>query len=432
MINNQLKTGFVGLTHLGIVSGICWASEISPVIAFDNRRAIVERLEEAILSISEPKLADIFHDCKNQIFFTDDFRQITECEIVFLTQDIKTNEHNISDYNDLYNLIDEITPHLRNDAVIVVMSQISIGTCRVLKQKIKDARSGLSFELVYMVETLIIGDAVNRFLKPERIILGTEDGTLNKKHDLLKLHIEKLNVPLIVMKYESAELTKLAINFYLFSSVMYANTIADICESYGANINEIIPALRSDKRIGQYAYIHPGLGVMGGNLERDMMSLIGLEKNMKLNSDLVETMVNQNKSRYTWIERKLKKHLLDHIKKPKICIWGLAYKKDTASLKNAVSKYLIDDLSDMAKFSAYDPLVKEMDCKGLEICKDKYVALVGAHCLIVLNDSDEFKDIDILELNDKMSDKLVIDCANVFASRSDEFKSINYISIGRA
>ncbi len=432
-MNNENITGFVGLTHLGIVSSICWASRFPPAIAVDPDAGIINKLASGELPIEEPKLADLFAKSRKSISFTTDFSLLSRCSTVFITQDIQTDENNKSDYGSFYELVEKTIPHLSPGTKIVVMSQVSVGTCNKIKRHIKDKRPDLDFELFYMVETLIIGNAVDRFLQPERIILGTESGTGLDEYADFKNRLNGFGAPLVIMKYESAELTKLAINFYLFNSVSYANTVADLCEAYGADMNEIIPALRLDKRIGPHAYIRPGLGVTGGNLERDMMSLMQLEKDKTLNSDLIEVLVNLNKTRYKWVEKKLRAYLFPNVKKPRICIWGLAYKRDVTSLKNSIALRIIDEMSDEVTISAFDPLVKSAGSSGdVDIAQDRYAAVEGAHCLIVLTDPDEFNELDVKKLKKLMEYPLIIDCVNLYSGSIEELKDFKYLAVGRA
>jgi len=431
-MGTENKTGFVGLTHLGIVSSICWASKFPPVVAVDTNGGTVASLASGKLPISEPKLEGLLDKNRGKITFTEDFRVLSGCRTVFVTQDIKTDEDNRCEYGSFYGLLEKATPHLSQGTRIVVMSQVSVGTSRNLKKFIKERRPDLTFELLYLVETLIIGNAVDRFLNPERIILGTESGDAMDTSDDLKARLEDFGAPLLIMKYESAELTKLAINFYLFNSVTYANTIADLCEAYGADMNEIIPALRMDKRIGEYAYIQPGLGVAGGNLERDMITLEILSKEKGLNPELVSALIHLNKRRYKWVEEKISTELFPLLKKPKVCLWGLAYKKDTASLKNAVSLKLSEDLKSLAEFTAYDPLIRSLEDKpSIKLYSDKYDAVTGAHCLVILTDPDEFKTADIKKLKKLMERPLIIDCVNLYSKRIEELKEFRYLSIGR-
>jgi UDPglucose 6-dehydrogenase len=430
-MNEKETTGFVGLTHLGIVSSICWGSKFKNTIGVDSNYEIIKKLSSGKIPIQEPKLQNVLDKAKGNVAFTTDFNSLSNCNIVFITQDMKTDEENRSDYKSFYNLIDQIIPNLTEGCIIVLMSQISVGTSAELKKYIKKKRPNLDFKIIYMVETLIIGNAVDRFLHPERIIIGIEPVTKTIPINFKK-QLEKFDAPLVIMRYESAELTKLAINFYLFNSVTYANTLSDLCEAYSADMNEIIPALRLDKRIGPYSYIQPGLGIAGGNLERDMMTLIKLGKNKDLKSDLIELLVNLNKTRYKWVEKKLKTYLFPKIKKPKICLWGLAYKRDTNSLKNALSIKIIDDLSDSVDFNAYDPLVKKLDSSKVKLFNSRYNAAKGVHCLIILTNPDEFKELDSKKLKKIMEYPLVIDCVNIYSNYAKKLKDFKYIVVGKA
>lgn len=434
MIKKEHTTGFIGLTHLGIVSSICWAHKFPPVIGFDFDGEIIKKLSSGKVPIEEPQLQDLLDKTRNDLTFTTDFSLLSKCSTVFITQDIKTDKDNYSDYTPFYKLINKTIRYLPKGIIIVLMSQVSVGTCRDLKKHIKTRMPDLDFNLLYMIETLIIGKAVDRFIHPERIILGTESETemMLDKFKLIKKQLNDFGAPLIVMKYESAELTKLAINFYLFISVTYANTISDLCEAYSADMNEIISALQLDRRIGPYAYIHPSLGVTGGNLERDMMTLKKSEQYKGIKSDLIDILVALNKTRYKWVEKKLQTHLLPKIKKPKIAIWGLAYKRDTNRLKNSPALKIINDLSDLADFSAYDPLVKSIGTsKKIKIYQNRYDATKGAHCLIILTDPDEFQTLDVERLKKLMDNSLIIDCVNIYSNLTKELTGINYISIGR-
>lgn len=434
-MNGKNATGFIGLTHLGIVSSICWASKFPNIIGFDHDIELTKKLSSGKTPLEEPQLQNLLDKNLKFLTFTTNFKLLSKCSNVYISLDTKTDEENQSEYEPLYNLIDKSIPYLPQGVTIILMSQVPVGFCRELKEYIKKKRPELDFKLIYMVETLIIGDAVNRCLHPERIVIGTETGKNNSldKNKILKNQLSKLDAPLIFMRYESAELTKLAINFYLFISVTYANLLSDICEAYSADMNEIIPALRLDKRIGPHAYIQPSLGVTGGHLERDMMTLKELEKKMGTKLNLTEILINLNKDRYKWLEKKIEVYLLSNIKKPRICIWGLSYKRDTDSVKGSFALKIINKFADLAKFSAYDPLVQSVkNSYKVEICRDRYDAVQGAHCLIIFTNPDEFRILDFKRLKKLMNYPLIIDCANLYSNYEDQLREFKYINIGKA
>lgn len=431
--NHSKPLGIVGLTHMGIISSICSANIHSPVIGFDKDTKKIDQLNKGNIPISEPGLDDLLKNNRSKITFTSDFTQLTTCKYLFITLDIKTEENHISDYEDFFSYVDNIIPHIHSDTVIVLISQISVGVCRKLIKYIKDRRNDLAFELIYMVETLVFGNAVNRFLHPERIIIGTQNGSdvILKKHLYLKEFFESFNAPIILMNYESAELTKLAINFYLFNSVLYANALADLCEAYSADMLEIIPALKLDKRIGRYAYIQPSIGIAGGNITRDMMTLYQLGKTKGLKSDFLELSITLNENRYDWLLRKLNEKLFTKVTKPRIAIWGISYKKDTNSTKNSISLKIIEKLNGRASFCCSDPIVNTLyEIENAKLYKDRYEATHGAHCLIIFNDPENYKDLDLDLVISKMEYPLIIDCVSIYPFLKDENK-IEYIAIGR-
>jgi len=428
-------TGFIGLTHLGAVASISWASKFDRVIGFDLYEDLVNSFDSGVSAFKEPKMQDMLEEFKEKMEFTKDFRKLSQCNSVFITHDIVTDEKNRSQYKDFYALIDKAIPYLPQNIIIILMSQISVGMTRELIKHIKEKRPKLRFDIIYYVDTLVIGIAFERFLHPERIIIGTEDGTEKVLDDypFLKRQLNSFDAPVLIMKYESAEMTKICINLYLFTSVMYANIVADLCEKYNADMIEIIPALRLDKRIGKYSYICPSLGVTGGHLERDMRTIERMQKEAKIDSDLIEKIIDFNDKRYRWVEDKLNSHLYPKFKNPKICIFGLAYKKGTASVKNSLAIKIINSLPDKIKFCAYDPYVKELNVKKkIKLFDDPYKAVENSDCLIILTDHDEIKNIDIKKLKGKIKKGIILDCFNIYSHDKQEFKDLNYIAVGRS
>jgi UDPglucose 6-dehydrogenase len=434
-MKNEKITGFIGLTHLGAVTSVCWASKFGNIIGVDLDEELVNLLKSNKSPFKEPGLQELIDTNKEKMIFSKDFSKLSDCDSIFITHDIVTDEENRSDYDNFYELIDEAIPHLPQNVVIILMSQISVGMTRKIKEYIKNKRKNLNFNLVYFVDTLIIGRAIDRVINPERIIVGTEDGTeeIINKYPILKKQLESFDAPVLYMRYESAEMTKICINLYLFNSVIYANIVADLSESYQADMNEIIKALRLDKRIGKYSYIQPSLGVTGGHLERDMRTIEKMQKEVGIKTDWIEKLIDINERRYRWVEKKLKDHLFSKVKNPKICIWGLAYKKDTESLKNSIAPKIINDLPNNVSYSAYDPLVKSFELsKKIELHQDRYNAVKGASCLIILTDPDEFKELDVNKIKESMNNPLILDCVNIYSDIKNEMFDVKYIAIGRA
>jgi len=424
-------TGFVGLSHLGIISSIGWASFGGPVIAADLDEGPVEALRRGVLPVHEPSLEDLFGRVRQRMTFSTDFSHLRDCPLVIVARDVPTDEANTSDPSVVLRLLDAAVPHLQQDVTLAVMSQVPTGFTRRLAQRIRNERPSLKFGLHYWVETLVFGNAVERYLKPERIIIGCAEPAAPLP-PALEAGLRPFGCPILPMAYESAELTKTAINLYLCAAVTYANTLSDLCEEVGADWTEMMPALRLDGRIGPAAYIRPGLGIAGGNLERDMVTLRDLCVAHGVDDAFIATMLDYNARRAQWVHRKLAEHLFVHVGHPVVAIWGLAYKKNTRSTKNSMSLRVIRELGDTADLRAYDPVVGagEADLQRIKLVADRDEALVGADCLLVLTDWDEFAVPDSQALR-SMRRPLVIDGVGVVDADRADLSGVRLVQMGR-
>jgi UDPglucose 6-dehydrogenase len=423
-------TGFLGLSHLGIVSSVGWASFGEPVVAVDLDPAPVQALQRGALPVHEPSLEELFTRARRQLTFSTDPVLLADCPLVIVARDVPTDAANASDTSVVLRLVDAAVPHLRQGVTLVLMSQVPPGfTCR-LAQRIRERRSDLAFRLYYWVETLIFGNAVERYLRPERIILGCADPRAPLPSEL-EAGLRRFGCPVVVMAYESAELTKTAINLYLCAAVTYANTLSDLCERVGANWGEMMPALRLDKRIGPAAYIRPGLGIAGGNLERDMVTLRDLCRAHGVDAAFIETLLEYNARRPDWVHRKLGEYLFAEVAHPVIAVWGLAYKKNTRSTKNSMALRVIRELGGQADIRAYDPVVgaDEIDL-AVKVVADRDEALSGADCLLVLTDWDEFA-VPNPEALRTMRRPLVIDGVGVVDPARADLRGVRFVQMGR-
>lgn len=423
-------TGFLGLSHLGIISGIGWASLGSRVVAVDLEREPVERLRGGELPIHEPSLPELFAAARERMSFSTDPAALAECDLVVVSRDIPTDAENGSDPSVVDRLIEAAIPHLRRGSTLVLMSQVSPGATRALAARIESRRPGAEIGVYYWVETLVFGNAVERFLKPERIIVGTADPGRPLPVPLER-GLGRFGCPILPMGYESAELTKTAINLYLFGAVTYANTLSDLCEAVGANWSEMVPALRLDRRIGPAAYIRPSLGVAGGNLERDLVTLRGLGQRHGVDVAYVDTLLAHNARRYRWVQRQLERRVLDRDGRAVVAVWGLAYKKNTRSTKNSMALRVIENLRGRAEVRAYDPLVKAPDVDvAATLVESRDAALVGADCLLILTDWDEFATPPGGGFR-AMRRPVVIDCVGVLDPARQDLPGVEYVAMGR-
>lgn len=427
-MNKISQIAFVGMSHLGLVTSICTASKHDKVIGLDIDTVLVSSLKRGQLPLYEPGLDKLLGKVKKRISFSNDFSQLASCDVVFFAQDTATDGSGSVDK--LNKLVDLSLPYFKQSAQLIFISQVPVGYCRQLVHNIKKKRLKLKFALYHWIDTLIMTQAIASFLAPSRIIIGMED-TIKPVDGKLKIILNWFDCPIFYMLYESAEVCKAAINLYLATSVTYANTVADYCEAAGANIYEIIPALASDRRIGQFAYIRPGLKIAGGHLERDLLMLSRLSKKARIDSGVVDFIIKYDRRRFDWLKKQLKKNLLSKTKKPKICIWGLSYKPNSESLVGAASQLVIKYLKGKVGLAVYDPKAKLPEKIDWVVqYQNKWQALERADCLIVLTPWDEFKTAQISDIVKGMKGKLIIDPTGLYADRKKELDKLHYFSLG--
>jgi len=340
---------FCGISHLSINYGLVSAKLGNKVYFYDTHKKIDMFLKNKN-TINEPKLDKYFKKYKKNINFISKLPNDLSQSIIFLALDIATTKNNVSDYKFINKNINFLVKNISNkNCPLVLMSQVRPHFTRKINWPLKF--------LYYQVETLIFGDAINRAENPERIIVGTHNGlVVNNIFYFNYLKLFKSN--LLFMKYEEAELCKMFINSYLVSNVTLTNNLAEICKKLNLNWNKPKEALMLDKRIGKYAYLKPGLGISGGNLERDIVNLNQINNELKIESPLFKVFLSESSRKKKWLDNTvnnlIKKKLI--IKKFKIGIIGITYKENTNSIKNSPSLILLKKLQKY-KIYCYDKIL---------------------------------------------------------------------------
>jgi UDPglucose 6-dehydrogenase len=261
----------------------------------------------------------------------------------------------------------------------------------------------------YQVETLIFGRAIERALEPERFMVGCADPA-RPLPDVLRTYLESFGCPILPMHYESAELSKISINMFLVASVTTSNTLAELCEEVGADWSEIAPALHLDRRIGPHAYLKPGLGIAGGNLERDLATVVRLGDTMGTDVRLVRAFQANSRYRRSWALQCLHKRVISTVPDPKFGILGLAYKENTSSVKNSPSLALVTNLGPF-RLTAYDPVVRAEPMWHPRMAQvDSAIgACEGADAVAVMTPWPEFRKLDPQELAAAMAGRIILD-----------------------
>ncbi len=413
--------GFAGLSHLGTIYSMAAAARSFTVLAFDERRELTKELGMRQFPIVEPGLEETAREHGGRIRYTSEAQELAGCGLVFITLDVATNESNTSDLAPLEALIEKVSASIRSDALLAIMSQVPPGFCRSLS-----ARLPAGLQLFHQVETLIFGNAMERAIHPERLIVGCADpaGELPERY---RRYLDAFDCPVLPMRYESAELCKAAINCFLVSSVTTSNTLAEICERIGADWSEIVPALRLDKRIGPHAYLSPGLGIAGGNLERDLVTVQRLAAENGCDARVVTAWQEKSRHDRDWVLRVLfGAGALARSGSVSLAVWGLAYKAGTHSTRNSPSLALLDALPAYS-FRAYDPVAKiDREFPAVRQCGSALEAAEGAAALIVMTPWNEFSGISAGEVKARMSGVHIVDPYRVLDGRAFRESGFEY------
>ena len=396
MIKNNI--GFVGMTHLGLNMAVGTAMKGFNVICYDKDLELIRNLKKNKLHINEPNLEKNIKKFNKNILFTSDLTQLNESEIIYISLDIETDNKGNSCLESLRSLIKSVDAEVDENIIMVLLSQVhpSFSTELNIKR-----------EFYYQVETLIFGRALERVVEPERIIVGSR----NKKiSEVYREFLKKFTKNIILMSLESAELAKISINCFLISNVTTTNTLSEICEQIGASWEDIAYSLKLDKRIGKYAYLKPGLGLSGGNLERDLTTIINISKKFGTYTTLFNSWLENSYYRKNWVFNILYDLVLSKIKNPTISIWGLTYKENTNSIKNSPAVDLLFKIKHH-NIKIFDPVIKKIEVNSLKISSHVNLSesLFKSDVLCVMTNWDIFKTKEAIEAISKMKKIIIID-----------------------
>ncbi|WP_339854200.1 UDP binding domain-containing protein [uncultured Nisaea sp.] len=416
--------GFAGMTHLGLNSAVAVADLGFEVIGFAETVEEADRLGREELPVVEPDLPEMLAANKERLNFSAQVSDLGRADIVYISVDVPTDDQGQSDLSRIRALLDRIIPALGPDALLVILCQVPPGFTRALDFP--------ADRLFYQVETLVFGRAIERARYPERYIVGCADAALPLPEAYTAL-LGAFDCPILPMRYESAELAKISINCCLVASVSTANTLAELCERIGADWSEIVPALKLDRRIGQYSYLTPGLGLSGGNLERDLATVIRFAEANETDAGVVEAWVSNSTWRKDWPFRTYRDLIRPMLgDSPRLAILGLAYKENTHSLKNAPSLVLLENLGGDAGISTYDPVVKADVLPDLTHCKSALEACRDADVLFLTTPWPEFRELDVNVLAEAMRGRAVVDPYGLLDSDAARGAGFAHFVLGRS
>jgi len=413
--------GIAGLTHLGLNSAVASAARGFQIVGYHDDFALVKQLNSGKPHILEPGLSELLTRHLEGICFSADPMTLAQCDVVYIAVDVPTDDQGASDLSPIHHMLITATAAMRADALLVILCQVPPGFTRLVEWPAE--------QLYYQVETLVFGRAVERAMYPERFILGCAEPSQIIKEKLYN-YLKAFDCPILPMRYESAELAKISINMYLVAAVSTANTLAEICEHIGADWSEIVPALRLDKRIGQYSYLTPGLGISGGNLERDLDTVLRYSERYKTDGGVVASWVYNSKHRKEWAWNTFKSLGLDKNNAVQIAVLGLTYKENTHSTKNSPSLVLLGHLSDY-NVTAFDPAAAPEAAPAYVRRADSVLeAIKGADILAIMTPWPEFNEITADILAQKMKGRIVIDPYRMLDYEQVKAAGLDYFTLG--
>ncbi len=415
--------GFAGLTHLGLVSAAAAAAKGFRVIAVDGDAARVAEIEAGRLPVAEPGLDDLVRANRARLEFGTDFALLGGCDLVYIAVDVPTDDRGRSDLTPIAGLVGAVIAVLGPEALLIVLCQVPPGfTGRVA---LPAARR------FYQVETLVFGRAVERAMQPERFIVGCDDPD-SPLPAAYRTFLDSFSCPILPMRYESAELAKIAINCCLVASVTVANTLAELSEKIGADWAEIAPALRLDRRIGQYSYLAPGLGIAGGNLERDLETVRGLAEEVGSDASVIGAYLHNSSYRRDWALRLVHREVLANGADAVLGVLGLAYKENTHSTKNSPALALIAELGPW-RLRLFDPVVPAsvVSHPNAVAASSALDAAREVDALLVMTPWPVFRDLEPAHLRAAMRGRVVIDPYRVFDPAAMRAAGLRHFVLGR-
>lgn len=432
-----MKVCVIGTGYVGLVAGTCLAEMGNDVICVDKDLDKLAKLEQGIVPIYEPGLDELIkvNVSEGRLKFTNDLTTAVQKSLVcFIAVGTPQGEDGSADLKYVYDVAESIGKSLNGYKVIIDKSTVPVGTAEKVTEIIK-SQTNEEFDVVSNPEFLKQGAAVDDFLKPDRVVIGSNSQRATEIMQELYAPFLRTGNPVIIMDVKSAEMTKYAANSFLAVKISYANEIANICEKVGADAEMVRIGMCSDKRIGSQ-FLFPGLGYGGSCFPKDVKALLKTAKDNGCDYQLLESADKVNKlQRQIFIEKILNK-FGDNLTGKTFAIWGLAFKPKTNDMREAPAITIIEALLERgAKIQAYDP--KAFDCakmifgEKITYAKSSYDALTNADALLLLTEWNEFRRPDFDRIKDLLKTPVIFDGRNQYDAKRLVERGFDYTCIGR-
>lgn len=432
-----MKIAVVGTGYVGLVTGTCFAETGNTVTCIDIDKEKVDKLKSGKVTIYEPGLEQIFERNLKQerLFFTTDLAEgIKDAKIIFLALPTPPGEDGSADLKYILKVSDDLGPLLKDYAVIVDKSTVPVGTADKVRERIA-AKAKVEFSVVSNPEFLREGVAVEDFMKPDRVVIGTTSDKAKKVMEQLYAPFVRQGNPIIFMDERSAELTKYAANSFLATKITFMNEIANLCELLGADVDAVRKGIGTDNRIGK-RFLFPGIGYGGSCFPKDVQALAKSSKDASYDFKILNAVMDVNASQKTKLIAEIKAYFKNELKGKTMAIWGLSFKPHTDDIREAPALENIDALlKEGVKIKTHDPEamehVKKIYGDKIQFCKSPYEAATNADALFIATEWPEFRTPDFDKLSGLLKNKVIFDGRNLYDLPMMRELGYTYYSIGR-
>ena len=428
----------VGTGYVGLVSGTCFAETGNKVVCVDIDENKVQRMQNGEVPIYEPGLEVLFERNTKQgrlSFTTDLAAGIKDAEIIFLALPTPPGADGSADLKYILKVAEDLSHIITDYKVIVDKSTVPVGTADKVHAKLAANLDESLFDVVSNPEFLREGVAVDDFMKPERVVIGTSSQRAKKVMERLYNPFVRQGNPVIFMDEKSAEMTKYAANSFLATKITFMNEVANLCEEVGANVDMVRKGIGSDSRIGK-RFLFPGVGYGGSCFPKDVQALAMTAEEHNYDFRILKSVMQVNQDQKSILSSRIKKYFGESIANKTIAIWGLAFKPNTDDIREAPALTIINELIEAgAKIKAFDPEamtnVKAILGDKITFCENQYEAVEGTDALAVITEWNVFRTPDYDKIKSGLKEPVIFDGRNVFDPIDMKERGFIYSSIGR-
>ncbi|MFN3852246.1 MAG: UDP-glucose dehydrogenase family protein [Spirosomataceae bacterium] len=432
-----MKVAVVGTGYVGLVTGTCFAETGNEVTCVDIDERKVEKLRKGKLTIYEPGLDVIFdrNTKEGRLKFTTNLAEgIEGAQVIFLALPTPPGEDGSADLKYILGVAKDLGPILKQYAVIIDKSTVPVGTAEKVRAEVAKGAT-VDFDVVSNPEFLREGVAVEDFMKPDRVVIGTDSEKAKKVMEKLYAPLVRQGNPIIFMDERSAEMTKYAANAFLAMKITFMNEIANLCEKAGADVDSVRKGIGTDSRIGK-RFLFAGIGYGGSCFPKDVQALGKTAAEYDYDFKILKSVMKVNEKQKTKLIPQVKEYFGGNLRGKTIALWGLAFKPHTDDIREAPALYNIKELRKLgAKVVVFDPEAMEnvrgVVGKKVKYAKTQYEALEGADALMIMTEWPEFRTPDFEKLEKSLKNKVIFDGRNLYELKDMKEMGYTYYSIGR-